>query len=210
MPRTRVKICGITNEHDAELAVSAGADALGFNFYSKSARYITPKSAARICASLPPFVQSVGLFVDLAFDEMGSILKQVQLDVLQFHGNETPDYCEASGKRYVKAVRGTSAADILSEHQRYSSACGLLVDSMVDGQFGGTGKSFDWDILPNLTTPLILAGGLNVENVAEAIKRVTPFAVDVSGGVERTKGVKDANLMKNFVLAVQAADLEVS
>ena len=206
MTRTRIKICGITNHEDAANAVASGADALGFNFYKRSPRYISPEKAAEICAKVPAFVTTVGLFVNEPLVDVNRILREVGLGLLQFHGDETPEYCESLGYPYMKALRATSGDQIKEEAQSFESSQGILVDTATDGQFGGTGKTFDWSLLPDLGQPLVLAGGLVAANVGAAIAATHPYAVDVSGGVERSKGVKDMAEMKKFVEAVQAAD----
>lgn len=206
MIRTRVKICGITNHEDAANAVAAGADALGFNFYEESARYISPAIAAEICARVPVFVTTVGLFVNEPLADVNRILNSVRLDLLQFHGDENPEYCDSVGHPYMKALRATSKDQIQLEAQSFESARAILIDTATGGQFGGTGKTFDWHMLPELGKPLVLAGGLDATNVEDAIAATKPYAVDVSGGVELSRGVKDIAKMKNFVKAVQSAD----
>lgn len=206
MTRTRIKICGITNHEDAVNAVRSGADALGFNFYKRSVRYISPEKAAEICANIPAFVTTVGLFVNEPLVDVNRILKGVRLGLLQFHGDETPEYCDSLGYPYIKALRATSRDQITKEAQSFELSQGILVDTATDGQFGGTGETFDWSLLPDLGKPLVLAGGLVATNVGAAIAATRPYAVDVSGGVERSKGVKDKAEMKKFVEAVQAAD----
>ena len=206
MTRTRIKICGITNHEDAANAVAAGADALGFNFFRGSTRYISPVKAAEICAQVPAFVATVGLFVNEPLAEVDRIIGGVGLGLAKFHGNESPDYCEAVSVRYMKAVRATSRQQINAEAQFFESALAIVVDTATDGKFGGTGETFDWCILPELDRPLVLAGGLNAGNVGAAIAAIQPYAVDVSGGVERTTGRKDVTEMRNFVEAVRSAD----
>ncbi len=185
--RTRVKICGITRPEDALAAVAAGADAIGLVFYEPSPRYVTIKQAQAITAVLPPFVTTVGLFVDAPVDEVMQTLAQVSLDVLQFHGNEHPNYCASFGRRYMKAIRMRDGVDLAAAARDYHSASGLLVDAYVPNLVGGTGQTFDWARLPapaDRDFNLILAGGLNPSNIASAITQVAPDAVDVSGGVE--------------------------
>ncbi|MCP5206661.1 MAG: phosphoribosylanthranilate isomerase [Hahellaceae bacterium] len=203
MARTRVKICGITNLEDALSAVEAGADALGFVFYEKSPRYVSPEKAAEIIRQLPPFIVSVGLFVDANVSFVESVINHVRLSLLQFHGNETESFCQQFALPYIKAIRVKQGQDILQAVQSYHSARGLLLDAYVEGVPGGTGKTFDWSIIPEKhRNQIILAGGLDAENVARAIKHIHPYAVDVSGGVEAFKGKKDPMLISKFVSEV--------
>lgn len=204
--RTRVKICGVTRTDDALEAVACGVDALGFNFFSGSARYVDADTAEDIIGGLPAFVTSVGVFVDAAPDLVERVLAQAPLDLLQFHGNESPEYCQSFNWPYLKAIRATSKEEITSEAARFPDAQGLLIDSVSKGQFGGTGEAFDWQLVPDLSTPILLAGGLDAGNVGDAIHQVRPFAVDVSGGVEKSKGIKDAVRMRQFMKAVQETD----
>ena len=204
--RTRIKICGITNCKGAANAVASGADALGFNFYKGSPRYISLGKAAEICAQVPAFVATVGLFVNEPLADVNRIISTLQLSLAQFHGDETPEYCETVGHPYMKALRATSREQIKVEAQYFESAQAILVDTATGGQFGGTGKTFDWSMLPDLDRPLVLAGGLDARNVGAAIAAAHPYAVDVSGGVERVTGAKDVTKMKNFVEAVHSAD----
>jgi phosphoribosylanthranilate isomerase len=204
--RTRIKICGITNHEDAASAVASGADALGFNFFKGSTRYISPGKAAEICAQVPAFVATVGLFVNEPLADVNRIIRSLRLGLVQFHGDETPEYCNSMGHPYMKALRATSRDQIKVEAQSFEMAQAILVDTATDGQFGGTGKIFDWSMLPDLGKPLVLAGGLDAFNVGAAIAATHPYAVDVSGGVERSRGVKDVAKMKKFVEAVQSAD----
>lgn len=198
--RTRTKICGITRLEDALAAVKAGADAIGLVFYPRSPRYAAPEKAAQIAASLPPFVDAVGLFVDADAAEVRSILAKVKLDLLQFHGDEPPAYCDSFNAPYIKAVRVRPGLNLVEYAARYHNARALLLDAYVEGVAGGTGERFDWKLIPdNLPKPVILAGGLNPVNVAEAIRQTNPYAVDVSGGVEREKGIKDAEKIAAFI-----------
>ena len=206
MTRTRIKICGITNHEDAANAVAAGADALGFNFFKGSVRYISLEKAAEICAEVPAFIATVGLFVNEPLANVNRIIESHQLGLAQFHGDETPEYCESVGHPYLKALRATSRDQLNVEARLFKSAQAILVDTATFGQFGGTGKTFDWSMLPDLGKPLVLAGGLDAVNVGAAIAATHPYAVDVSGGVERVRGVKDFAKLKNFVEAVQSAD----
>ena len=201
--RTRSKICGITRPEDALSATRAGADAIGLVFYPKSPRAVTIEQAGAICAVLPPFVTAVGLFVDADHFEVEDIINAVPLDLLQFHGEETPAQCEAFNKPYIKAIRMRDDVDLAEAARQYASARGLLVDTYNPAEAGGTGEVFDWDRVPDgLDTPIILAGGLEPGNVAEAVKRVRPYAVDVSSGVEQSKGIKDAGRIRAFINAV--------
>ena len=207
--RTRIKICGITRPQDARVAVALGADAIGLVFWQHSARAVTPDQARDIVAGLPPFVTTVGLFVDATDAELDKVLARVPLDLLQFHGDETPEACRAFGRPYLKAVRMRPEVDLARVAGEYADATGLLVDAYVSGQPGGTGATFDWSHLPaEPTFPLILAGGLEAGNVADAIRQVRPWAVDVSGGVESAKGIKDAAKMATFMQGVRDGDRE--
>lgn len=204
--RTRIKICGITREIDAIDAVQAGADAIGLVFYAPSPRAVTIGQAQAIVKSIPPFVSVVGLFVDADAHEVKQVLSQVHIDVLQFHGEEPPEYCRQFNRPYMKAIRVKPDTNLLQYAQIYNEAKALLLDTYTEGAVGGTGKTFDWGLIPHhLPVPIVLAGGLNVENVGQAIQQVRPFAVDVSGGVEVNKGVKDAAKMAAFVLGVSNA-----
>lgn len=203
--RTRVKICGITRPDDALAAARAGADAVGLVFYAKSPRAVTINEAQGVARALPPLVTTVGLFVDAAADDIREVLQSVPLDLLQFHGNEAPDQCRVYGRPYVKAVRMRETTDLAAVARSYHDAAGLLVDTYVEGVPGGTGRAFDWSRLPSsLGRPLILAGGLTPDNVAEAVGRVRPWAVDVSGGVESAPGVKDAARIEAFIRGVNS------
>ena len=204
MTAVRVKICGITRVEDALAAAAAGADAIGLVFYAKSPRAVDIEQAREILAVLPPFVTSVGLFVDAERSELERILASVPLDLLQFHGDESVQQCEAFGRPYIKALRVKAGDDIAARVARYPSAQGILLDAYVEGVPGGTGEAFDWSLIPQaLSKPLILAGGLRPDNVAEAVSRVRPYAVDVSGGVEASKGVKDVEKVDAFIRAAR-------
>jgi phosphoribosylanthranilate isomerase len=208
---TRTKICGITRPEDAIAAAHAGADAIGMVFYPKSPRAVTIEQAAKICAALPPFVTTVALFVDAEHFAIEDVLRGVPIDLLQFHGSETPAQCEAFDTPYIKAIRMSDEADLVEAARQYRSARGLLVDAYSPTEPGGTGETFDWDrVSPamrgELETPIILAGGLHPGNVAEAVTAVKPYAVDVSSGVEAGKGIKDANKITAFLEAVRQAD----
>ncbi|RRC97746.1 phosphoribosylanthranilate isomerase [Amphritea balenae] len=207
MMRTRVKICGITRYEDALAAVEAGADALGFVFYPPSPRYVTPEVAAQIIAQLPPLVTTVALFVNETADQVENIIKTAGIDLLQFHGDEAPEYCEQFSRPYFKALRMSPDIDVVAESERFTKARAILLDAYRPGVPGGTGEAFDWDRIPaNLSKPLILAGGLDDKNVAQAISRVQPFAVDVSGGVEASKGLKDRSKITLFMKEVACAN----
>lgn len=191
---------------DALAAVQNGCDAIGLVFYPPSPRYVSPELAAQIVKSLPPFVAAVGLFVDADESEIRSVLSNVPLDTLQFHGDETARDCEKYGIPYIKAVRVRSDTNLLQYAVDYTAAKALLLDTYAEGVAGGTGKIFDWKLIPaHLPKPVILAGGLTPENVGQAICQVRPYAVDVSGGVEKTKGIKDADSVAAFMRGVQDA-----
>ncbi|MGK4359707.1 phosphoribosylanthranilate isomerase [Pseudomonas sp. MDMC224] len=202
----RSKICGITRIEDALAAVEAGADAIGLVFYGESPRAVSIEQAAAILQALPPFVTSVGLFVDMPRDELQQLLQRLPLDLLQFHGDESPADCEGHGRPYIKALRVRPGEDVAAAMAPYAGARGILLDTFVEGVPGGTGASFDWSLVPeNAAKPIILAGGLDAGNVATAIRQVRPYAVDVSGGVEASKGIKDAGKIRAFVRAVRDA-----
>lgn len=198
--RTRIKICGITNLEDAETAISAGADAIGFVFYEKSPRYIAINTAEHIVKNSAPFINFVGLFVDADESYIKKVLQRVPVSTLQFHGHEPEQTCAIYNRPYIKAIRMTEGINLTEQCQQYSSAAGLLLDTYVKDVPGGTGLSFNWDLIPNdLEKPIILAGGLDETNVKNAITQVQPYAVDVSGGVEEEKGVKDPVKIRNFI-----------
>ncbi len=198
--RTRIKICGITRLEDALQAARLGADAIGLVFYPPSPRHVAIEQAAQITAALPAFVTTVGLFVDAEAAHIDAVLSAVPLDLLQFHGEESVEACECHGHAYIKALRMAPGVDVLSLAGRYTQAKGILLDSYQPGIPGGTGQRFDWTRIPSgLDKPLILAGGLDATNVAEAVQQVEPYAVDVSGGVEVEKGIKDAGRMAAFI-----------
>ena len=202
----RVKICGITRLQDLRTACEAGADALGFVFYEKSPRFVSIEAAAELVDALPPFVQSVGLFVDADPAFVESVLRGVPLDLLQFHGDEAPADCARYGRPWIKAVRVNRNTDLLKCAADFNAARGLLLDAWVPGVQGGTGERFDWDLIPpQLSGPVILSGGLTPGNVAEAIGRVHPWAVDVSSGVEISKGIKDAHKIAQFIANAKEA-----
>lgn len=183
--------------------VEAGADAIGLVFYAPSPRYVAAEKAASIVAALPPFVAAVGLFVDADAAQVRSVLAKVRLDLLQFHGDEPPAYCDSFGFPYIKALRVRPGLNLVEYAARYHGAKALLLDAYVEGLVGGTGEQFDWNLIPpEMPKPVILAGGLDPHNVARAIARVRPYAVDVSGGVERAKGIKDAAKIAAFMQGV--------
>ncbi|MDD3883493.1 MAG: phosphoribosylanthranilate isomerase [Gallionella sp.] len=208
---TRIKICGLTREQDIHAAVYAGADAIGLVFYEKSPRHVSVERAAQLLSVLPPFVTTVGLFVDAEAEFVRTLLAAVPLDVLQFHGDETPEYCAQFGRPWLKAIRVRPGVDLLQCAARYTEAQALLLDAHVEGVPGGTGATFDWSLIPeSLALPVILSGGLDRANVADAIAQVRPYAVDVSSGVEAQKGIKDAAKIAAFVNEVNRIDVQLS
>jgi phosphoribosylanthranilate isomerase len=211
MHRTRIKICGFTREADVDAASAAGADAIGLNLYPKSARAVTPARARELAACMPPLVTPVLLFVNATPTEVAAGIEAVPHAVLQFHGDESPAECEAAARPYLRAVRmGAPGIDLLDCATRYASAQALLLDAFVEG-FGGGGKVFDWSLIPrSVRVPVVLSGGLNPANVTDGVLTVRPWAVDVSSGVERAKGIKDAGLMRRFCQAVRDADQRVA
>jgi phosphoribosylanthranilate isomerase len=201
----RVKICGITRLQDLHAACEAGADALGFVFYEKSPRHVSIATATALVRELPPFVQSVGLFVNAEPAFIEAVLQAVPLDLLQFHGDESAADCMRYGRPYIKAVRVTPSTDLLKCAADFETARGLLLDAYVPGVPGGTGERFDWSLIPpDLPKPVILSGGLTPDNVAEAVQRVRPWAVDVSSGVEAAKGIKDPHHVAQFIAKAKA------
>ena len=208
---TRIKICGITRVEDVLAAVHSGADALGLVFYDKSPRHVSLQQAAQLAAAIPPFVTLVGLFVNASAAEVRGVMQVVRLDVLQFHGEEEPEFCAQFGRPYLKAIRVKAGVDLVQYAARFAGAQGLLLDAFVEGIHGGTGASFDWTLIPrNLPLPVILSGGLHAGNVAEAIRQVRPYAVDISSGVEANKGIKDAAKIAAFINEVNKIDLQLS
>ena len=211
MRRTRIKFCGMTREEDIEGALALGVDALGVVFYPPSPRHLSIARAAELVARVPSSVASVGLFVNASADEIAEVLERVPLSLLQFHGEETPDACQGFGRPYMKAARVTAELDLLEFADAYRDAAALLLDAHTAG-YGGSGKVFDWSLVPHqLIGPaaarrVVLSGGLSTANVADAIARVRPWSVDVSSGIESVKGIKDANLMRQFVATVRAID----
>lgn len=201
--RTRVKICGITRIEDALAAVDAGADALGFVFYSKSPRAVSVADAASIISRLPAFVTSVALFVDAEPELIERVIEEAQVDLLQFHGNESAQQCSQFGRPYIKALRMKPDLDLNQQMLAYADARGVLLDAYTPGIPGGTGEQFDWSRIPaELAKEITLAGGLDSSNIAAAIEQVRPYAVDVSGGVELSKGIKDAKKLEQFIAEV--------
>lgn len=207
MLRTRVKICGITRLEDALTAIAAGADALGFVFYPPSPRSVESTVAEAIIKQLPPFVSTVALFVNESPEQVRAVIEQTGIDLLQFHGDESPEYCNQFERPYFKALRMSPDIDVVAETKRFASARAVLLDAYRAGVPGGTGEAFDWDRIPaDLSMPLILAGGLDQHNVKQAINQVKPYAVDVSGGVEAAKGLKDSAKIISFMNEVSRAN----
>jgi phosphoribosylanthranilate isomerase len=205
---TAVKICGITRPEDGLDAAQAGAHAVGLVFHPSSPRCVSIERARAIAERLPPFVTAVALFVDAEPELVRTVLDAVPVQLLQFHGNETPAYCAGFGAPYIKALRVRPGVDLLQYGALYAGARGLLLDTHVDELPGGSGRAFDWDLIPaGLGLPIVLAGGLTPANVTQAVRRVRPWAVDVSSGVERGKGIKDAAMMAAFVRGVRNADV---
>lgn len=207
MQHTRIKICGLTRAAHVRAVVEAGADAIGLNFHRPSPRAVDAVTARALVAEVPPFVTTVGLFVDADPAEIEAVLAIVPLQMLQFHGDETPEECTRWGRPYLKAVRMRDDLDMDAVLASHPEATGLLLDAYRPGVPGGTGEVFDWARIPARPgRPLVLAGGLDARNVADAVRRVAPWAVDVSGGVERAKGEKDPEAIAAFVAAVREAD----
>ena len=207
--RVRIKFCGITRLEDAERAVSLGVDALGFVFHPSSPRFVEPAIAAGIVRRLPAFVTAVGLFVDAPLEQVRETLRSSGIPLAQFHGDEPPDYCAAYGQAYVKAVRVRNESTITSAASDYAGAAALLLDTWHPQLAGGTGQVFDWRLVPAACSrPLVLAGGLASDNVAAAIALVRPYGVDVSGGIEQSKGIKDPARMRAFVAEVRRIERE--
>ena len=207
MSRTRIKICGISDPAHAKLAAEEGADAIGLVFHKPSPRYLEIRDAAKVAQALPPFVAAVGLFVNLPAEQVHAILREVPLDLLQFHGDEPPEYCEQFARPYIRVAKMGPGVDLLEYADRFSRAKALILDADVPGVAGGTGETFDWSAVPrNLPLPLILSGGLNARNVARAVHEVKPWAVDVSSGVESARGVKDPAKIVEFIRSVRSED----
>ncbi|MEK9940393.1 MAG: phosphoribosylanthranilate isomerase [Methylotenera sp.] len=206
--RTRVKICGITRMEDALSAVELGADAIGLVFYAPSPRNVSIEQAAAIAAAVPAFVSVVGLFVNAETQFVRSVISQVGLDLLQFHGDERPEDCAQFQLPFIKAIRVKDDTNLIQCAQDFSAAKALLLDTYTEGVAGGTGHVFDWNLIPQeLAKPVVLAGGLSQHNVAQAITQVRPYAVDVSGGVEISKGIKDAEKIAAFMQQVSQSSI---
>ena len=196
----KVKFCGITRLEDAETAAALGADAVGFVFYEKSPRYIGPAAAAEIIRRLPPFVCKVGLFVNSEKHKVESVVRETGIDLVQYHGDESPVQCESGSKPWMKAIRVSPEMDVQAEAARYARASAIFLDAHDPTAYGGTGQCFDWRVIPRkLPRPVILAGGLTPENVGKAIRIAVPYGVDVSGGIESSKGIKDPVKMERFI-----------
>jgi|TARA_B110000003_G_scaffold66406_1_gene67249 phosphoribosylanthranilate isomerase len=203
---TKVKFCGITNLQDAISAAELGADALGFVFYPKSPRFISPKNAKEIIKKLPPFISMVGLFVNQSKSEVEEVIKGCPLNLLQFHGDENESFCKQYNLPYIKAISMKSDVDLLKCIQEYNSAKALLLDTFSKVARGGSGEVFDWKMIPpNTLKPIIVAGGLTPDNVQTLLEVISPYGVDVSSGIEINKGLKDYKLMKKFILGVTNA-----
>jgi len=206
--RTRVKICGITRPEDGATACAAGADAIGLVFYPPSPRAVDIEQAVTIRRALPPFVTVVGLFVNAAAETVVETAARVHLDLLQYHGEETPSQCEASGLAYMKAIRVNDDTNLSEASRRFASAKALILDTHDDRLWGGSGRSFDWDLVPaDIELPVVVAGGLTPANVADAILRLHPYGVDVSGGVEQSPGIKDAAKITRFIEEVDRVSI---
>jgi phosphoribosylanthranilate isomerase len=205
--RTRVKFCGLTRLTDVQVAVALGVDAVGLVFHEASPRALEPAQAAELVAALPAFVTAVGLFVDADAERIRAVLERVPLGALQFHGREPPDFCQAFGRPWIKAVAVRPGLDLDREARRYAGATSLLLDTYDPKLAGGTGRRFDWDLVPAaLAEHAVLAGGLEPANIADAIRRMRPHAVDVSGGIEQRKGIKDRDKMTDFMKGVRDGD----
>jgi phosphoribosylanthranilate isomerase len=208
--RTRIKICGLTREADVDAAVQAGADAVGFVLFARSPRHVTPQRAAELARQLPPFVTPVLLFVNADTAFVRDAAARIPHALLQFHGDESVDYCQAVGRPYLRAARMAPGFDLLDFAARHAGALAVLLDADVDG-YGGGGKVFDWSVIPrDVPLPVVLSGGLNASNVIDGLVRVRPWAVDVSSGVEIAKGIKDAEAMRRFCQAVREADARIA
>jgi phosphoribosylanthranilate isomerase len=214
--RTRIKICGLTREADVDAAVAAGADAIGLVLYPRSPRHVSVERAQALARRLPPFVTPVCLFVNASAEAVSRAVQAIPQALLQFHGDETPEQCDAAGRPYLRAVRMRGGGDtgemldLLDFARQFGNASGLLLDAHVEG-YGGGGKVFDWSLIPaDVPAPVVLSGGLNPANVIDGVLRVRPWAVDVSSGVESAKGVKDAALIRRFCEAVREADARIA
>ena len=207
MKRTRVKICGLTREQDVDAAVAAGADAIGLVFYRPSARFVEIEQAARLCRRVPPFVTIVALFVNPERAEVERVLEHLPVQLLQFHGDEDEAFCASFGRPYMKAIRMRPEVDLLELRVSFSSAQALLLDAFAEG-YGGSGKTFDWSMIPQeIAGTVVLSGGLTTENVETAIRSLRPWAVDVSSGVEAARGIKDPERIEAFMAGVRNADV---
>jgi phosphoribosylanthranilate isomerase len=206
--RTRIKFCGLTRVEDVHFAVDLGIDAVGFVFTRRSQRFVGVSQARMLRRALPPFVDAVALFMD---DEPGwieEVIAAVQPDLLQFHGEESPGFASSFTRPYIKAIPMATVDDAVAYAARHPAAAGFLLDSHASGSAGGTGEAFDWHRMPRLARPVVLAGGLDARNVAQAVALVRPYAVDVSSGIEAVPGIKDAAKMRAFAAAVRAGDVE--
>lgn len=207
--RTRIKICGITNEADLAATVDAGADAIGFNLFAGSPRFVETDLAGKLVRQVPAFVTTVGLFVNAEAAHVNDVCSRVPFDLLQFHGDETDEFCREFNRPFMKVIRVGEDTDIEASIAAFPNASAIMLDTMVKGVFGGTGTRFDWGRVPRSGQRMVVAGGLDDQNVAEAIKMVRPFAVDVSSGVEAEKGRKDHGRIRAFAAAVARADEEL-
>ena len=204
--QTRIKFCGMTNHQDVQRAIDLGIDALGFVFIEESPRYLTIQQAQELLEKVPPFVVKVGLFMNSASEHISDVVKNVRLDLLQFHGDEDEEFCLQFQYPYLKAVPMRTTTSVSDFCLNFPSATGFVLDSHAMGKMGGSGQTFEWSKVPkNLTKPIILAGGLNPDNVATAIHSVQPYAVDVSSGIEASKGIKDPAKMEHFIKEVRSA-----
>ena len=205
--RTRVKICGITRPEDAAAAATHGADAIGLVFYRPSPRYVSPELARQIVSAVPPFVATVAVFVNPTREEVEAVIRESGVTLLQFHGDEPPDFCEGFSRPYIKAARIRAGLDLLKYLSPHTAARAWMLDAFHEDLWGGTGGAFDWGLVPrDAAKPVILSGGLTETNVADAVRRVRPYAVDVSTGVEAAKGIKDAVKIAAFIGAVRRED----
>jgi phosphoribosylanthranilate isomerase len=206
--RTRVKICGITRIEDAQAAAARGADAIGLVFYQPSPRKVTLERAREIAMLTPPFVATVAVFVNPSREEVEQVIRECGVTLLQFHGEESPEFCAAFSRPYIKAARIRPGLDLIKYLAPYASARAWMLDAFHDDLWGGTGGAFDWSLVPEgMTGPIILSGGLTADNVTDAIRRVRPYAVDVSSGIEASKGIKDAAKIAAFIGAVKHEDV---
>jgi len=205
--RTRIKVCGITREQDAMSAAQHGTDAVGFIFWRPSARYIEPRQAGSIAAALPVFVSAVCVFVNPTPDEVGAVLECLPAATLQFHGEESPGFCEQFHRPYIKSARMRPTLDLVEYFAPYAGASAWLIDAFDERTYGGSGVPFDWNLLPDgLSRPWILSGGLTLDTVTAAVQRLHPWGVDVSSGVESEKGIKDASKIAAFIAGVRNSD----